>query len=134
MTLHDVNSEHTEDNENTGNDQDSSEGIKLVSPDEVGGDAEKALAVNIDKLKPIDDKLIIDCLNELLEVDAQRADLNEEAADIRARIKGVGIPIPAFNAAYARYKVKEDKRVKQDAGYGKCCSAMGVGYQPGLFG
>lgn len=69
----------------------------------------------------------------LEKIDKDREALNAKANEIRAGIKNLGIPIPAFNAAYARSKMDEDKRVTMDAAFAICCNAKGIQFQQGLF-
>lgn len=109
-----------------------SPGISTTTTDQVP-DPGKVVNINQDKLAKVKPKTIMDAVKELEEIDKQRESLNDQAQEIRSRMKNLGIPTAAFNAAYARYKKSPDKRAEQDAGYAKCCNAMGVGYQPGLF-
>ncbi len=97
-------------------------------------DPEKVVNINTDKLANVDDETIVKACNKLVDIDQARSDLNEQASDIRAELRTLGVPTASFNAAYARFKKSEAKRAEQDAGYAKCCRAMGVAYQPGLFG
>ena len=107
-------------------------GITLVSSAD-GVDAEKADAINSDKLAQIDDKFIVEACEEMEAIDEQRQTLNDEASTIRSRLREAGILTAAFNAAYARYKMDSDKRQKMDAAFAKCANALDVGYTPDLF-
>ncbi len=88
---------------------------------------------NVFKLRGVDDQVILDAMEEMIEIDDGRDELNTQASAVRARLKLLGIPAVAFNAAYGRFKLEERKRAETDAGYAKCCNAMGVGFQSGLF-
>ena len=103
------------------------EGSKLNNPDNV-------VAINVDKLSSVDDDFIVEACEAMQQIELRRTELNEQAADIRRALSDIGIPPAAFNAGYARYKKTSNQRAAQDAGYAKVCKAMGVGYQPGLFG
>ena len=107
--------------------------INITTMEEIG-DAENVVNINTDKLANVDDQTILNACTKLFDIDQERSDLNEKASDIRAELRTLGVPTAAFNAAYARFKKSEAKRAEQDAGYAKCCKAMGVSYQPGLFG
>lgn len=107
-------------------------GIGTTTADQVEH-PENVVNINADKLKNVDDKTIVDACESMVSIDNQRANLNDQASEIRSRMKNLGVPTPSFNAAYARYKLSETKRLEQDAGYAKCCKAMGVSYQEGLF-
>ena len=107
-------------------------GISTTTADQVQ-DPANVVNINKDKLKNVDDQAIIDACKGMEDIDEQRSGLNEEAAGIRGKLKGLGVPTASFNAAYARYKKSEAKRLEQDAGYAKCCKAMGVEYQTDLW-
>lgn len=134
-TLDNITSEEAEveEVESEQEEKETTEGIKLATPDQFNGDFEKALAVNMDKLAAVNDQVIIDAIEGLTQIDEQRAELNEEANHIRATVKKAGIPIAALNAAYARSKTTDAYKARIDAAYAKCCKALGIGYQLGLF-
>lgn len=94
---------------------------------------QNVFSLNLEKLSNIKDSVIVDACDDLLGIDDQRAELNAKANAIRATLKNLGIPTQAFNAAYARYKLDEDKRRQMDVAFAKCANAMGVGYQNDLF-
>lgn len=106
--------------------------ISTTTTDQVE-DTEKVVSINQDKLKNVDDKTIIEACEQMEDIDNQRANLNDQAGEIRSRLKNLGIPTASFNAAYQRYKKTEKQRAEMDAGYQKCCKAMGVWYQDQLF-
>lgn len=109
------------------------QGISTVGVADGIEDPSKIVAINQDKLKGVDDKKIVDAFKVFDRIGEEREALNAEAADIRANLKKLGIPSKALNAAYQRYTVEERKRVEHDAAFAKCCNALGVGYQSGLF-
>lgn len=114
--------------------EDSNEqGISITKADEVQ-DIGNVVNINMDKLSKVKDSVITDACEALQNIDDERGELNARANEIRARLKNLGIPTQAFNAAYARYKLGEDKRAEMDAAFAKCANAMGVGYQSDLFG
>jgi len=86
-----------------------------------------------ENLAAIDDQEIIDACNARQAIDEKRAELNDQAADIRDKLKNLGISGPAFNAAYARFKQEAHKRDIFDQEFAKCANAMGVEYQNDLF-
>jgi len=108
------------------------QGISTTTTDQVE-DPDKVVNINVDKLHNVDDQTIIDACKEMVEIDESRSGLNDSASNVRSRLRKLGVPTAAFNAAYARFKKTEKQRSEQDAGYAKCCKAMGVQYQDGLF-
>jgi hypothetical protein len=110
-----------------------SQTIQVATLAEHEGDVEKTVNANQDKLRSVDGQVILDAMEEMQAIDDSRGDLNSQASEIRARLKNLGIPAVAFNAAYGRYKQEPRKRAETDAGFAKCCDVMGVGYQSGLF-
>lgn len=98
----------------TGETQEGEEEPRLVDNDLIRKDIQKAF-------------------KEMEEIDVEREDLNAQAGEVRARMKNKGIPTKAFNAAYNRYKMDEDKREAHDFAFSLCCKATGVGYQVELW-
>ncbi len=103
------------------------EGAKVNNPGDV-------VLINQQKHASIDDAVIVKAFEDLAEVDKQRSDLNDDANNIRQKLKDLGLPPAAINAAYARFKKSDAARAKIDAAFAKCCKATGTSYQPGLFG
>ncbi len=110
----------------------STEGISTTQADEVQ-DIGNVVNINKDKLSQVDNKAITDACEEMQDIKGEREELNARAGEIRSRLKNLGIPPAAFNAAIARYELGEEKRAKNDAAFAKCCNAMDVGYQSDLF-
>ena len=96
-----------------------------------GGDEQKEepRVQDTDKIR----REIRKAFKEMDTLSGQRDELNEQANEIRARMKNKGIPTKAFNAAYSRYSQDEEKREAFDFAFALCCNSVGVGYQPELF-
>ncbi len=106
--------------------------ISTTTTDQVA-DPDKVVNINVDKLHNVDNQKIIDACEAMQLIDEKREGLNTDARAERDKLKQLGIPTAAFNAAYARFKMGEKKRAELDAAYAKCANAMGVGFQAGLF-
>ncbi len=112
-------------------DKEESKAISATKIDEVDG--ANVVNINKDKLLQVKDSEIVKACKALQKIDGEREEINARRSEIIARMKNLGIPTQAFNAAYARFKLGEEKRAEMDAAFAKCANAMGCGYQADLF-
>ena len=74
-------------------------------------------------------KVIRDCAKAFRAINAQRQSLNEEAADIRERLKDCGIDVPSFQAALRISDKETEARDTFLGGLQESLDAMGLGGQ-----
>lgn len=80
------------------------------------------------------DVIIQECASSMRDIKRQRAELNEEAAGIRERLKNAGINKAAFEAAL-RIADMDDDAARDDYldGLRENFRAMGIGFQAEMF-
>lgn len=80
------------------------------------------------------EKLIQDSANRLADIDAARAELNEEAKEIREALKDIGILPAAFMSKYAQFKKLRRQQEEYTQSEDICYNALAKMNQDDLFG
>lgn len=80
------------------------------------------------------EKLIQDSANRLADIDAARAELNDEAKEIREALKDVGILPQAFMSKYAQFKKLRRQKEEYTQSDDICYNALSKMNQDDLFG
>lgn len=73
--------------------------------------------------------VIDECATRMLEIKASRAELNEDAADIRERLSDAGIKPAAFAYALRLKEMEQEARDEYMDGLKSCFEAMSIGVQ-----
>ncbi|WP_425404603.1 hypothetical protein [Hwanghaeella sp.] len=79
-------------------------------------------------------KTIAAVANEIVSLEAKKAEIQSEITEAKARVKGLGIKMADFNAALRLYKLSDEDRNSSIDGLRTCLEAMGIGAQGELFG
>lgn len=78
-------------------------------------------------------QVIRDCVKGLVAIDESRAELSEQAAELRERCRNHGILPAALNLAIKMAKMESEDREKLDESYAIARDALGIGMQGSLF-
>lgn len=98
---------------------------KKAKPGDSGGDR----VTNLTETKAV----IRDAVANLVRIDGERAELNAEAAEYRAKVKNCGVPVAALNLAIRMKKADPEDRQAMDEGYAIARDAIGLRFQASLF-
>lgn len=79
-------------------------------------------------------KIMSECAHQMREIKSQRAELNEQASDIRSRLRDNGIDVKSFEAAL-RLADMEDEGARDVYidGLREAFAALGIGQQLSMF-
>lgn len=78
-------------------------------------------------------KLIRDCSREMVDIKSQRQDLNEQAGEIRKRLREAGVETKAFEFAVRVAEMESEAKSNYCDWLKVCFEALGVGQQGSLF-
>lgn len=78
-------------------------------------------------------KIIRECAAAMNDIDNKRAELNEEAGDIRTRLKDAGVQTKAFDYARRLYKMEQEARGSYMDDLRLSMEALGMGEQGDFF-
>lgn len=78
-------------------------------------------------------KTVRDRLNDVRNLQLQRASLNDSIAAELSKLQQMGIPRQAAKEAIKRWNLTEEQRDARDDAYALCLKALDIGFQPGLF-
>ena len=78
-------------------------------------------------------KLVRDCASEMNRIDEERKELNEQAGDIRQRLKDAGVQVAAFNFSRRLDKMEAEARNEYLDSLRINMESMGIGSQGTLF-
>ncbi|MGI9490860.1 MAG: hypothetical protein ACR2QF_00380 [Geminicoccaceae bacterium] len=78
-------------------------------------------------------QLIRDCCQSMCSIKAQRQELNDQAGDIRKRLKEAGVTTKAFEFSVRVYEMEGEARGNYIDWLKVCFEALGVGEQGMLF-
>lgn len=73
--------------------------------------------------------LIQECAQDMLEIKRQRAELNEQAADIRERLRDAGVQTRAFDYALRVQQMEQEARDEYMDSLRESFGALGIGGQ-----